>query len=193
MIEKALDWLLSIEKKGFQWSFPTGLSIDTNISSNKGRLAWCYGDLAVSFALLKGSKTLNNKFYFDNGLRIAIRTLEHSLLNTGIVKISGTNLFDVGLCHGAASICLLYKKIFEISQNESIYKAYISWLDFTFKEVSKHLNDFDSIPENKEIFENIVGIKKFGLLEGITGALLLLLSSKFKDLNEWERIFLVNT
>jgi lantibiotic biosynthesis protein len=191
-VAKSLNWLSKIRNHGL-YSYPSGIDLKENQTLIESRLAWCYGDLSVAFSFLKAGKYLANHEYAEEGKAIAKNTLNRDIANVGLSKIVEADCLDISICHGTTSIALMYKKIFELCGDIEFHKASRNWSQITQVETSKFLNSFHLISNQKEVFENIIYIKKYSFIEGLIGPLLFLLSEKYKNANEWERILLVNT
>jgi lantibiotic modifying enzyme len=194
LICEALNWLISAEIKGQIYSFPNEILIGGGENQKyRSRLSWCFGDLGVAFALLKGSVVTGNNTFFKKGLEIANKTLSRGVETAWLSKVGETEFLNLGLCHGIPSIAILYKKIYLLTGEEKFCKAYDFWLSFALKELTHQLNNFNSVPLNIQRFENITYKKKYGVLEGVTGALMVLLSEKYKNITEWEELFLLRS
>lgn len=112
---------------------------------------------------------------------------------SGLNKIEGTDFLDIGLCHGTSSIALLYRKIFWLTQEKKFNEAYNYWLSLTSNQLMKQLDNFDLMPSRVEKVENVLYIRNYGILEGITGALILFLSDEYRNITEWEELFLLRS
>jgi lantibiotic biosynthesis protein len=192
LIEKALDWLLAIEQPGL-FSFPTAFNLSNSDQIVESRLAWCYGDLCVAFALYKGAKYLKNDKYSRAATRIVQKSINRDFRAVGISHVPNAGCYDVCICHGVSSIAMMYKKICEFSNSEEFHNEYKRWYNITTSEVLSFLNNFDQIKKERRVFDNIIYIKQYGFIEGIVGPIIFLLSAENKNYNEWERLFLVNT
>ncbi len=101
IIEKSINYLNAqrINYDEFGCHFPNQ-SLESE-SPIKSRLAWCYGDLGISRALVTIGKQLMNEKLIDEGLYILSVT-------TGRRNLEDNYVIDAGVCHGSAGIALSY-------------------------------------------------------------------------------------
>lgn len=91
----------------------------------KSRLAWCYGDLGVIFALLNISYALD-----DNKMRqFAIETAKWEAINR---KSATDNMvFDACICHGASGVAQAFKTLGVRIGGSCFEDAYRFWRETT--------------------------------------------------------------
>lgn len=143
------------------------------------RDAWCYGRPGVAFALLKAGLALDNKNYYS----VAVEAMKKGIENEKGV-ISPT------FCHGYSGLAYMYFKFFKLTGESLFYHE--------AQRLTKKTADYfdDQTPfgfQNIEYNENsIKKINSVGLLDGISGVYLVLLSIMTDKEGDWEAMFLLN-
>ena len=125
--------------------------------NNKSRLAWCYGDLSVSWALLKGGIACNDEKIVDFAKEIILSCTKRRDIKEELV-------LDAIVCHGYAGIALLFKKFLIDIHHVEIEDAAKFWLSTTlsnnntfqkYLRYNTYLNDYQ---ENHSLLNGIAGI-----------------------------------
>lgn len=145
------------------------------------RLAWCYGDLGILQSLYKTAKYLKDRHkekLFENMIEETSKRKEYNETYVG----------DEMFCHGSSGVGYIYLDLYRISRNITFKHIVDFWADQTVK-FAKNTFALDS--------NSGINYGKKGLLDGITGVGLFLLSYlctilHANDLNEnWkECVFL---
>jgi lantibiotic modifying enzyme len=181
MLDKAIDWLCSINNKDSLFQYPE-LLVDNvpHKEISKSRLGWCYGDLSVGYSLYLVSRNLKSKKYRNLSLSIIETTLKRDRANG--------NLTDHTLCHGTTGIAHMYSRLYNFENNPSYLDASLYW----YNETIRDFNDFDinSIKTStwyEEDYKN-----RSGLFTGITGIALSLISAIHPIEPNWDRCFLLS-
>ncbi|MDR1567770.1 MAG: lanthionine synthetase C family protein [Streptococcaceae bacterium] len=157
---------------------------DKNASFEDSRDAWCYGRPGVAFALLKASQALNDKKL----LNIACETMK-SAVHSEIGLISPT------FCHGYIGVSYIYKKFYEVTKSDvfnheskrlmnKTISFYDEYLPFGFPNLEHNTND-----QNQQEMKMVNTI---GILDGVTGILLSLLSLLGNKQTSWDAVFLLD-
>ena len=110
--------------KGSLFSFHI---LDNQPFNYPSRLAWCYGDLGIGYAILKTGILISDKSYIKYGERILIH------LTNKHIKDETTGVKDAGFCHGASGVAHLFNKAFQYTNNKSFKKASEYWIEVTLK------------------------------------------------------------
>jgi lantibiotic biosynthesis protein len=84
-------------------------------SNGVSRLSLCYGDLGVTYGILRIAKTLKDKKMYHN----AITMLKNTTLRSSIEQ---TGIRDAGLLYGASGNAMIYDKIFRLT-NDNVFQA----------------------------------------------------------------------
>lgn len=142
-----------------------------NIFHYTDRLGWCNSDLGHILMLYKIGKKFNIKNYINIANKMGEITVKRKEYND-------TAISDCYICHGSSGVAQLYKKIYEISDNEIYNEAYKHWLNETINYMQLEI---------KKTFS----VQDLELLTGWLGPLLTLHSFKGEIQNSWDKIFLM--
>lgn len=163
--------------------FPSVVFANDNQPVGGSRLAWCYGDLGIGFALWQAAKTMHN----NEWEKVALDVLLHSAARKDPVKERVT---DAGICHGAAGIAHIYNRMYQYTGIQTFKETAIFWLQDTL---------------DKAVFpDGLAGYKAWhvpqkggwqprsGLLEGVSGIGLVLLSAMSDVEPKWDECLLLS-
>jgi len=188
MIISSISFILQNEyKESSAFSYPTIIDVKQNeIKQPYSRLAWCYGDLCISNALIHCGKTLQNKSWQKKGIEIALKTTLRTTENSGCI--------DSSFCHGTIGLVHQYNRLYKCTNNEYFRLAAETWLQITQQLYYKpgkgaggyFYKEFDV---NNENFEPVVD---YSLLQGSAGIALVYLSYITAVPPDWDIIFLTN-
>lgn len=176
LIEKSVKYILSqkIDPNKYGSYFPYG-SIEESISGS--RLAWCYGDLGVGLCLLEASKTLND----DNLKKEALQIFDFALTRTDLKK---NLIYDTSICHGTTGIAIIFKKIFELTNEKKYNVAAKYWIEKTI-ELYREDKIFYLIDQGK------YDPYRTSLLEGKIGIALGILNVYYNHDSKWLKFLLI--
>ena len=163
--------------------FPT-YSLDYNDGPNfmQGRLAWCYGDLGISEALLRASKALNDTILQNFAIEVLSFCCTRKDIETSFVN-------DTALCHGTAGIAHIFQRVYHETENLIFYDAANYWLAKTL--------------EMAKFKDGLAGFKKwsgsarqwincYSLVEGISGIGLCFITALDSKLLSWDECLLLS-
>lgn len=164
--------------------FPTGIRLesDYNLEKDISRLAWCYGDLGIASVLLNASIVFNDAKLRNKALVIA----EHSTKRLDPIE---NEILDVPFCHGAFGVSHIFKSIYNKTNINNYKKSSEYWLNYgiSFYEKNNDLEGFKSLDAY-----NYVYFSSLGVLEGLSGIGLVLISSIHKEQNaQWEKCLML--
>ncbi len=145
-----------------------------------GRLAWCYGDLGVAMALwLTGAHAGRADWQVEASAILRKATKRTSL--------EPNRLFDTCLCHGTAGLALIFYKMGELTGHQELSDAAIRWVQATFDFGGREgfAGGFSYFTTGDRYVSN------YGLLEGIAGTGLVLLSLLEPDNLGWESALMI--
>ena len=181
MLEGCVNYILLQEIDHTQYGswFPS-TSLENNPSPRQSRLAWCYGDPGIAWALWQAGIAVNNRQWQDK----AIAIMKYAFLR---VNWEQTLVDDCGICHGSAGIAMVFRRFYLETHEKIFYDAWIHWIDFTLK-----FKRFDNGPAGFKTFELQEWKNDTSLLTGISGIGLSLLSFIRNDLQEWDELFLLS-
>lgn len=163
--------------------FPAVVFVQEGQPFSGSRLAWCYGDLGLGYALWQASKIIQNAEWEQ----IAIEVLVHTTTR----KDPGKELvIDAGICHGAAGIAHIYNRLYQHTRMEPFKEAAIYWLEDTLKKAVFT----DGLAGYKAWHTPLHGgwKKQAGLLEGISGIGLVLLAAVSDIEPKWDECLLLS-
>lgn len=166
LLQKANNYILSqeIDKAKYNSYFP----YTSDQEQIKGsRLAWCYGDLGISIALLKSSDILKNK-------QLETKAFEVLLYNTTRKNLKENLVDNDGLCHGSSGISLIYNYVNKKYTSDAFLQCEKFWIDQTI-----------------QIYLENKNTKELNMLEGISGTGLVLLNSLYDTGTEWSKFLLI--
>ncbi len=127
MLRGIVRWYLANENPiEFNSRFPCTVN-GIGFSENRtNRLAWCYGDLSSSIALLQAGVTLNEPILVSKSLSICNSTLFRRDIKKE-VDSDGESTYDCGICHGLAGITYSYLYLRNYFRTKTINEAYKFW------------------------------------------------------------------
>ncbi|HUR09719.1 MAG TPA: lanthionine synthetase C family protein [Flavitalea sp.] len=187
IISSSLPFLLKHEYVDEIYCFPTAIDVlPKEEKEQNSRLAWCYGDLCMAFAIIHCGIALQNDGWLNKGIEVALKTTHRTLENS--------DCNDAPFCHGTVGLLHLYHRLYSLTKNETFKSASQKWLDISLHEFYKPGEGAGgyfsrSFNEEKNNFELI---PKYSLLEGSAGIALVYLSYLYDINPDWDIIFLTN-
>jgi len=186
LAHSAGDWLLQQRRRYSNGSFFTSQFLDETDEENDGsRLAWCYGDLGVSAALLGSARALQRADWEAAALEVA----------RAAASRTQARVMDGGLCHGAFGNAHLFSRLYRASGETCFLEATRHWAKtgFELRKPGQGPAGFlawvpgmpDAPAENPWIAES-------GFLEGVAGIGLALLGLLSPQTPDWDRLLLVD-
>jgi len=157
--------------------FPLFIEFDFKKPNNlASRLAWCYGDVGVAYALLQAGISINEKRWIEKSYQIILKTTKRKLDTSGVK--------DVSICHGVAGLIHLYHKFYQYFDSPEILSAVEYWLEmlFVMKNKDENLKGFDFFDEGL--------VERFDILEGHAGVILAL-TTLISGNNDWDAMLLL--
>jgi len=183
LLEGALFFLLrqefhSTKRKNF--FFPSW--VVSGRSYKGGRLAWCYGDLGLGQVLLHTGQRLGRIELQEKGLAI----LKHTLL---FKHPQEAGITDAGLCHGTAGLAHIYNRLWQETGESCFAQAAQSWFQHTLQMANFEdgLAGFKAHRAFQNRYEN-----ESGLLEGVAGIGLSIISALYAQEPSWDRALLLS-
>lgn len=164
-----------------EYLYPSFYLIEENSFSRKGRLAWCYGDLGTAMAFYRAGRSLQRNDWVKESFAIVDNASAKRGSFLGNVK-------DPGICHGAAGVAHIFNRFYQITKQEKFKEAALYWLNETLN-YSSHSDGLAGFKKfgNKDGFVNDIG-----LLEGISGIGLVLLSFVSEIEPKWDRCLMLS-
>lgn len=142
----------------------------------KSRMAWCYGDLGVGYALWYAGRVLNNSEVEDKGMQVLLHT-------TG--RRSPNEVGEAGICHGCSSMSMFYRRLYLETNNEIFSESAEYWLNLTL--------DFAKYSDGLAGYKSFIKdwVTDYSLLTGISGIGLVFISYLNGDQQNWDELFLL--
>ncbi|WP_302157971.1 lanthionine synthetase LanC family protein, partial [uncultured Alistipes sp.] len=149
------------------------------------RLGWCYGDLGVAAALWQAGCALRNDRWCAKALEVLRGTSRRR-------ELAPNGIFDAGLCHGAASVALMYHYMYGQTGETLFAETRDYWIGETLR--------MGRLEEGLAGYGAWHGVeyggwkREYGLLEGIAGIGLMLLAALANDpkSDQWMRFFMLH-
>ena len=186
-IENSIDWLISQLTKNNN-SIPHIMYSEKPLTS--GRLAWCYGDLSIAYTLLRGYEVLKHERARTKAFELLEKAIAKSLKDSGVQNYTKYGYYDMGVCHGTSSVAYMFKKIHHITHDDDINLEAIRWINLTLECLDKYLLQIDSIAILEK--ENNFIDTSMGLLGGLSGVGLVLISFLDPKLSDWDKLLLLD-
>jgi len=151
--------------------FPS-FSIESQPDLFKTRLAWCYGDLGIAFAIWKTGLLFHHQAWIDKGMEVLL----HAANRRGLAE---NKVMDAGICHGAAGVAHIFHRLYRDSGRKEFKDAADYWCIETLKMAAFE----DGLAGYKTWRSEQYGgwQPNDNLLEGITGIGMCLLSFVMPD------------
>jgi lantibiotic biosynthesis protein len=148
---------------------------------NRSRMAWCYGDLGIAATYLQVGKNSGADQYIHTAENIMQKCVER-------VKHEDTEIIDASLCHGSAGAAQIFTRFYWDTRNPLFAQAANYWHRQTLSlaSFSDGLAGYKSW-QHEQGWQN-----NAGLLEGVTGTGLALLSSISKEPLSWDECLLLS-
>lgn len=171
-LKKICYFTLSFEK---EQRLPDIIENGTLIFSG---LRWCHGDLGIVYALAYASKIIEDSYINEKALSVA----------KNISNIKGcieNELFLANICHGTLGVAHIFKKMhLNFWQIEEIKEASEYWYEQSINIMNSKIEKFDFNHDFK-------GKEQFGILNGIEGIGLALMSAISKNKIDWDNSILL--
>lgn len=183
LIHGAIKYLLKQEIDPSKYnSHFSSLAIESEEKLTGSRLAWCYGDLGIAATLWQAGKVFNNTLWIDKAMEI----LKHSATRRDL-KVN--SVIDAGLCHGTAGIGHIFYRMWWNTRLPEFKEAADYWFDETLK-MAVH-------PDGLAGYKAWSGLEggwknEVGLLEGIAGIGLALMTYHYEREPTWDECLLLS-
>lgn len=185
LLDGAVAWLLAqqhpVNPRG---CFNTVVPVDSGKEVTGSRLAWCYGDLGLSVALLWSARLVNRPDWEAKALEVALVAAERSFETSGCM--------DAGLCHGAAGNALIFNRLYQATRLPAFQDAAIKWYRYTLQfRGSSGFGGFQTWRGGEGKAENPWS-DHAGLLEGSCGIALSLLAGLSSHEPSWDALLQIS-
>ncbi|MEA3477357.1 MAG: lanthionine synthetase C family protein [Bacteroidota bacterium] len=182
LMEGSMKYLLQYKQdpQKYRSFFPNWILKGTPATS---RLAWCYGDPGIGLAIKQAAIATNNAAWEKDYLEILENCSRRQSLSADYVM-------DAGLCHGTAGLAQVFNHIFQLSKDQKYHEAAEFWIRQTLEMARFH----DGLAGFKAYRNNAKGEwdNEHGLLEGVAGIGLALMTSISNEKPEWDTCLLIH-
>ncbi len=146
--------------------FPNGVS--KREQAGESRLAWCYGDIGIGLSFLNVGISTSKSIFFDYGLKVLKKTIIRKRNKECLIT-------DPFFCHGSSGVALAYLNAYKLSGELEFLDCANYWYEQTL--IIMNQNKWKSY--------------NYGILEGLCGIGLMLLSFESEKNLEWEELLLI--
>ena len=157
------------------------------------RLAYCYGDLGIAYALLYASKVLKRDNLKSEGAEIVKDIIQRKLGNSKLEYFDDYFFFETAFCHGLSGITYMLMKINHLLNSPVLESRITFWKNELIHNLTTQLKIKGKIyyPSYRQPDKtNPFIIDEVSILGGYTGTGLVLLSLYYKKY-DWSDFFLL--
>lgn len=144
------------------------------------RISWCYGDLGVAIMLNRYMKYSGNTKYRDTIIEI----LDHYLQYT---RAEDLEVRDADFCHGAAGTAIIYLYFYQEFGDEKYRVAANRWFNIMLE-----MDTYADGAAGYKHYDPAGNYNEYGLLEGIAGIGLTIISFLSGKKLNWQTCFLMH-
>ncbi len=188
LIEGAVQWILVQRRPADRGSCFANRIPEWEIPEDLGpsRIAWCYGDLGLTLALLGAARALGRLDWEAEALSVARNAAQRPHDQTGVR--------DPGLCHGAAGNAHLFNRLYQATGDPLYRDAAIRWFEETleFWTPNTGVGGFRAWQPSKETNGEDSWKDRVGFLDGAAGIGLALLAGLSPVEPAWDRVLLIS-
>lgn len=185
LLEGAVAWLLAQKNSVdgpscFETTIP--VSQEKILAPRWSRLAWCYGDLGLSIALLWAARSVGRPDWEQEAVTIALKSARRDIQTAGDV--------DAGLCHGSAGIAHICNRLYQATGESAFRLAALTWFQRTldYRVDGEGVAGFRTFRPSMDDQKTPKGVDTWGLLEGAVGIALALLGGLSTVTPDWDRM-----
>lgn len=183
LLEAAGNWLLSrLHQTDDQFYFPNWLAAE--VLPERGRLAWCYGDLGSAMALLHAARCVGQSVWEAQALRV--------LRQAASCRGEGAGVRDAGLCHGAAGNAHLFNRLYQATGEPLFKEAAQHWYArvFEFRQSEVGVAGFAAFHQKPD--GSFGWVESVDLVNGAVGIGLAMLAASHELPPQWDEILAVS-
>ncbi|TPG40746.1 lanthionine synthetase LanC family protein [Flavobacterium pectinovorum] len=167
--------------------FPDRYNIKNKILNIfNSRLAYCVGDLPISYAFSYAGNITNNLEWTEYSKQIIKASLVKEVSNSQLKQFGDYDFFDIGFCHGISSILFLLYKINKYHNDDFLDFKIDYWKKELVRNVVKVIKIDGPIYYSKTFGdkESKIELNKNSILNGLCGAALVLLALEHEE-TDW--------
>lgn len=160
--------------------FPTVVDQDNKFHYGR-QLSWCYGDLACAYAIDYAGRILEDDSLCQNANKILLTCAKYTNENNEIL--------DASICHGSIGIGHIFARMYNKTKNEQYKNAANYWYQVTLEKAIFN----NGLAGYKHYHGKEIGfISERGLIEGVAGIGLSLISSISNIEPKWDKCLLLS-
>jgi len=184
LLQGCINYILEqeIDKDKYGSFFPN-IAIESIEQLQGSRLAWCYGDLGIAMALWQAGIALRNEMWKNKALEVLLFAAEKRR------GLEVNMIIEAPLCHGTAGIGHIFYRMWWNTRLPEFKNAADYWFEQTIK-----MSIFaDGLAGYKTWYGEEKGwVNSYGLLEGIVGIGLALMSYYYETEPTWDECLLLS-
>ena len=184
MIENTIGYILmqEIDHNKYGSFFPY-VAIESSKSISKSRLAWCYGDLGIATTLYQAGNILDRQDWIEKSLEIL------QFAASWRRDLKDNMVFDACFCHGTSGIGHIFYRMWYNTKILEFKEAADYWFGKTIEMAS-----FKDGLEGFKIWNTLTHSydNSYGLLEGVAGIGLALISYAYETEPFWDECLLLS-
>lgn len=184
MIESAVGYILMQEIDHDKYgSFFPYIAIESSKSISKSRLAWCYGDLGIATTLYQAGTMLDRQDWIEKSLEIL------QFAASWRRDLKDNMVFDACFCHGTSGIGHIFYRMWYYTRIPEFKESADYWFEKTIEMAS-----FEDGLEGFKIWNTLTHSydNSYGLLEGVAGIGLALISYAYETEPTWDECLLLS-
>jgi lantibiotic biosynthesis protein len=187
LLARGVDWLLAQAAANGPSRFPSWCFADApRDPAPSSRLAWCYGDLGLSVALLRAARCVDEPQWEKEAVELA---------RNAAARRGGGDWMpnDAGLCHGTAGVAHIFNRIFQATGDQTFEEAACHWFERTLQMrqqgtgIAGYRTFYVATKDTAEQW-----VDDPSLLEGATGIGLSFLAATSDVAPDWDRVLMVS-
>ena len=180
LLDGAIKWVLAQKRgEGGNGLFPSTIP---STSPYFGRVSWCYGDLGIAIAILQAAIISNNDSWKEQAVEIGLNTAKRVQPEAGSI--------DTCFCHGTSGNAHIFNRLYHYTGIMDFKNAAFYWYMQTLQ-IYKANGHFKYFMRDED-GGNPRWEDRAGILEGISGIGLVLLSAITDIEPKWDRCFLLS-
>ncbi len=182
IIQDIISFYISIRSSDPDYSYGRMYYPKKKMADNVSQFAWCYGDPAIIYSLLYAADAIgiSNKEIIPSVNKLKNRSIE----NVGLINFEDYNFLNTSFCHGISGI---YMSLYKINEYINIGDDLKYWEKQLFIHLNQQLRFKDKtiyFPKERQDENYTYTLDNKEMLNGLVGAVLTLLTIKYKD-SEW--------
>ena len=183
LIEGALNYILAQKLPPGNYNSIFGnYALESMEKPHSSRLAWCYGDLGIAMALWRASQVLNRKDWESEAKAILLHASKRR-------NLKENGVMDACFCHGTSGIAHVFNRMWRETGMPECRDAAAYWISQTLG-MAKFKDGYAGFKTWQGVERGYQG--EYGLLEGIAGIGLSLLSYIADDSFTWDECLLLS-